>query len=147
MYLAYIKVYFFFVGGGEIYLFVKLKTCWIQYILMYICGTIMMNWHFKLLLVTQSMSQIRLSTRLEALKAPRWRIWVPDLKDIYPWQNFWRSPLKNLWLPARLKLKSWTWSVAKNIDAPKNTWCMPKKSSTLWENYAIADKKKYKYNF
>ena len=39
-------------------------------------------------------SQICPSTQLEALKAPRWKIWVPDLKDICPWVNIWNQHWK-----------------------------------------------------
>ena len=37
-----------------------------------------------------SVSQILLSTQLQASKAPRCRIWVLDLKDICPWVKTWK---------------------------------------------------------
>ena len=89
----------------------------------------------------QSMSQIRPSTRLEASKAPRWRIWVPDLKDICHWVNIWKPASKDPGLKSWLKLRFWTWSVTKNIDFQKKTLLYAKKSMTLWENYPIAIKK------
>ena len=89
----------------------------------------------------QSMSQIRPNTRLKASKTPKWRIWVPYFKGIYPWVNIWKPASKHPGLKSCLKFKFWTWSVTKKW-LPKNTsFCPNKKSMTVWENYAIAMRK------
>ena len=91
------------------------------------------------------MSQILLSNRLKASKAPRLRIWVPNLKDISPWVNIWKPALKNHGLKSWLKLKFWTWSVTQNIN-PSETLFYAKKNTKFWENYANANKKLCKHN-
>ena len=68
-------------------------------------------------IMKQSMSQICPSTRLEATKAPRWRIWVLDLKDICPWVNIWKLASKVQGLKSWLKIRFWTWNYA--IDNKK----------------------------
>ena len=61
----------------------------------------------------QSMSEIRPITRFKASKAARWRIQVPDLKDIYPLVNNWKPSSKDPGLKTWFRFKFWTWSVQK----------------------------------
>ena len=50
-----------------------------------------------------------------ACKAPRWRIGVPDLKDICASVNIWNLTSKDPGLKSWLKFKFWAWSVTKKL--------------------------------
>ena len=89
------------------------------------------------------MSQIRPSTQLKALKAPRWRVGVPDLKDIYPWVNIWKLASKDPGLKSWGKFRFWTWSVQQILTPKKHLFC-PQKRMVLWETFTIANNKAYK---
>ena len=77
----------------------------------------------------QSMSQIRPNTQLEASKAPRWRIWVLDLKDIYPLVNISEPASKDPDLKSWVMFMFWTWSIKKKLT-PQNYFYLPNKSIT-----------------
>ena len=65
--------------------------------------------------------------RLEASKAPKWSIWVPDLNNIYPLINIWKPALTDLGLKSWSKFKFWTWSI-QQILTLKNTFVHTKKA-------------------
>ena len=84
--------------------------------------------------------------RLEASKAPKWSIWVPDLNTIYPLINIWKPALTDLGLKSWSMFRFWTWSI-QQILTPKKHVCSHKKSLILWENCTIANKKACKCHF
>ena len=135
--------------NGHVYLWtcgqLDMWTC--GHVDMLKCGHVHM-WHkllidgilFILSSFKQSMSQIRLSHQLKASKGPRWRIWVPELKDIYPWVNIWKPALSFPGLKPFLKFRFRTWSVPKIMTLKRHFFAQ--KSMILWETFT--HKKAYK---
>ena len=94
--------------------------------------------------VFQSMSQICPRTRHKASKAPRWKIWVLNLKDFYRWINIWKPASKDTGLKLWLKFMFWTKNVQKSMIS-KNTFFARKKVWN-WEKFTIANKIACRYH-
>ena len=103
------------------------------------------NWPYWRQFIFLSMSQILSSNRLKESKAPRWRIWVPDLKDSWPWVKIWNR---------HQKIKVWNHGQSltfglealHKISQRKERKEEKKYNNMKKKNYAIAKKISYKHN-